>query len=68
VSWPAWLAVPFARRRARRATLQRRIVEAESAAREANARWPQVERAADEANAFVLDMRRAMRRRPEARP
>ena len=64
MSWPAWLV----RRRDRRAAQRRRVAEAEAAAREAQAQWPAVERAAQEANAFVLDMRRAMHRPRPGRP
>jgi hypothetical protein len=67
MKWPAWLTA-FSRRRQRRAEQQQRIAEAEAAARQAEAQWPRVQRAAVEANAFVVDMRRAMQRPRPGRP
>jgi hypothetical protein len=67
MKWPAWLA-SIPRRRQRRNEQQRRIAEAEEAARRAEEQWPRVERAAAEANAFVVNLQRAMQRPRHGRP
>jgi hypothetical protein len=56
------LLTAWRRRRAWRRIQQRRIAEAEQAARDAAQTWPVVEQAADVARGFEVEMRRAMRR------